>query len=184
MLEDIKLKDFPKSSGVYWIKDVDDVIIYVGSSKDLYMRMKNHRVCIKKGSDQGYKEDLYRFLQNNQFTVEFQLSNNYRQLEQDLVEKYNPKFNSQRAYIGCGSRKGRVKEYSKERYQKYKEEILKQEKQYRESHREEKKQYLKQYNNQVCNYSGETLTLTALSMRFKKAGIPHPVLEAKKYLIS
>ena len=41
----------------------------------------------------------------------------------------------------------------------------------------------KEYYNQLCIYNGETLTLNALSMRFRRAGIPHPTAEAKKYLI-
>lgn len=40
----------------------------------------------------------------------------------------------------------------------------------------------KKYNNQLCVYNGETLTLDALRTRFQRAGIPHPSLEAKKYL--
>lgn len=38
-------------------------------------------------------------------------------------------------------------------------------------------------NNQLCFYSGETLTLNALSARFRKSGIEHPTLEAKRYII-
>ena len=49
--------------------------------------------------------------------------------------------------------------------------------------KEELKQYQNQYNNQICCYNNEVLTLATLSMRFIKAGIPHPVKEAKKYLI-
>ena len=48
---------------------------------------------------------------------------------------------------------------------------------------ERRKEYKKEYNNQLCFYNGETLTLNALSKRFQRAGIPHPVLEAKKYLV-
>ena len=49
---------------------------------------------------------------------------------------------------------------------------------------ERKKKTDKEYKNQLCFYNGETLTLNALSQRFQKAGIPHPVLEAKKYLLN
>ena len=41
----------------------------------------------------------------------------------------------------------------------------------------------KQYNNQLCCYNGETLTLRSLYMRFRRARIPNPDIEAKKYLI-
>ena len=46
------------------------------------------------------------------------------------------------------------------------------------------KEYQKEYYNQLCSYNGETLTLNALSTRFQRAGIPHPQIEAKKYLLN
>ena len=117
MLEDIKLDSFTKESGIYLFK-VNEEVIYVGSSKNLYQRMVSHRRCIRQGTAHGYKQDLYQYLQSNPFTVEFQITDNYRQLEQELVEKHHPKYNSHRAYTGLGARKGRVAEYEKERYQK------------------------------------------------------------------
>ena len=167
MIEDIVLDKFPKESGVYLFK-VNDEVIYVGSSKNLHLRMAKHRSCIRKGSVHGYKQDLYQYLQINQFTVEFQLTDDYRQLEQEFVEKYQPRYNAHRANTGLGAYKGREAEYEKERYQKYKEEILEQR---------------KQYNNQLCCYNGQTLTLNALRKRLKRRGIDHPTEEAKKYLI-
>ena len=56
-------------------------------------------------------------------------------------------------------------------------------KQWYESNKEYKAENSKQYNNQLCKYNGETLTLNALRTRFRKAGIEHPTIEAKKYLI-
>lgn len=40
----------------------------------------------------------------------------------------------------------------------------------------------KEYQNQLCLYNGETLTLCALSTRFRRRGIDQPTAEAKKYL--
>ena len=48
---------------------------------------------------------------------------------------------------------------------------------------DKRKKYKKEYNNQLCFYNGETLTLNALSKRFLRQGITNPTLEAKKYLI-
>ena len=45
------------------------------------------------------------------------------------------------------------------------------------------KETKKKYHNQICFYNGETLTLCALRTRFKRAGIPHATIEAKKYLL-
>ena len=182
MIEDIKLDIFPKEAGVYIFK-VNNEVIYVGSSKNLYMRMMSHRNCIRQGSAHGHQQDLYKFLRSNQFTVEFQLTEDYRQLEQELIEKYNPRYNAVRANTGLGAKKGNKAEYNKEWYKKYKEEILNQKKQYYESNKEEILEQNKQYYNQLCSYNGETLTLNALSKRFRRAGIDHPQIEAKKYLI-
>lgn len=44
------------------------------------------------------------------------------------------------------------------------------------------KKYNKEYANQLCRYNGEVLTLNALRIRFKRAGVEHPTLEAKQYL--
>ena len=66
----------------------------------------------------------------------------------------------------------------------------------KEAHKESQKKYNKsdkgkeaqkkaqnKYYNQLCIYNGETITLRALRERFKRQGIDHPVLEAKKYLL-
>lgn len=177
----INLKDFPKSSGVYWIVSNEE-IIYVGSSKDLYRRMLEHNRYIKKGCEPRHKTKLYQFLQTNQFTVHFQLETNYRQLEQHLIEQYNPKYNQVRAYTGITSNGNRT-EYRKEHRHKFHEEHLETMRKYRESNKEKIKQQNNQYYKQLCNYNGEILTLNALKQRFLKQGVEHSFIEAKKYLI-
>lgn len=165
MVENIKLDTFPKEAGVYLFSSNDEVI-YVGSSNNLHQRMKNHRSCIRKGGNHSYKQDLYQYLQLNPFTVEFQLTDNYKQLEQELVEKYNPKYNANRAYTGIAWN-GNMTEYGKEYNEKY---------QYQ-------KQYQSKYINQLCLYEGQAITLHALYQRFRRQGITHPTTEAKKYLL-
>ena len=177
MVEDIKLDRFSKEAGVYLFKTGNEVI-YVGSSNNLYKRMTNHISSIRQGSDHGHKQDLYQYLQSNPFVVEFQITNDYKQLEQQLVEQHHPKYNSRRAYTGLAWN-GNKAEYNRERYQKYKEQILDQKKQYYESHKEQRKQY----DNQLCLYNGETLTLCALRQRLRRMGISHSTIEAKKYLL-
>ena len=49
---------------------------------------------------------------------------------------------------------------------------------------ERRKEFQKKYYNQICFYNGEKLTLKALTIRFYRAGIEHPTLEAKKYLLN
>ena len=48
---------------------------------------------------------------------------------------------------------------------------------------DKRKEYKKKYDNQLCFYNGETLTLHALRDRFRRRGIEHSTIEAKKYLI-
>ena len=77
-----------------------------------------------------------------------------------------------------------LSEQHKQYYEEHKEEIAEYKKQYKNQYKEEIAEYNKQYKNQLCQYNGETLTLTALSNRFGKAGVKHPTIEAKKYLVS
>ena len=200
MTEDIKLDVFPKEAGVYIFK-VDNEVIYVGSSNNLYLRMVNHRSCIRKGWDHGRKQDLYQFLQSNPFVVEFQTTADYRQLEQELIEKYHPKYNSnnakgldierkkkwQKEYEKSNKRKEYKKEYQKtDKYKEYNKEYQKSDKRikYLNEHKEYHKEYQKEYQSQLCFYNDQILTLNALSLRFRRAGIDHPTLEAKKYLLN
>ena len=66
------------------------------------------------------------------------------------------------------------KYHKSDKYKKY-------QKEYRQS--DKFKEYQKEYNNQLCCYNGETLTLHALSARFRSQGISNPTAEAKKHLL-
>lgn len=87
--------------------------------------------------------------------------------------------------------KEKIAEYMKEYRDSNREKIAEQRrqymkeymKQYRDAQKEKIAKQHKQYDNQPCLYNGETLTLNALSKRFRKAGITSPTTEAKKYLI-
>ena len=171
MLSNIVLKDFPKASGVYWITDIKGKVIYVGSSKNLYNRMQRHRSNIKAGGSNGTSQkDFYEFLQKNEFKVEFKLTNEYRKDEQVLIEKHSPRFNQKVAYTGLDT--SDTKSYQKAWHELHKAE----EKAYQMAYR-------KAYRNQKCIYNGKILTLGSLIQRFHRRGIPHPNIEAKKYLI-
>ena len=58
-------------------------------------------------------------------------------------------------------------------------------KEYQKSNKgkESQKKAVNKYQNQLCSYNGQTLTLHALSERFRRQGIDHPTQEAKKYLL-
>ena len=103
-----------------------------------------------------------------------------KEKEQQFIETLNPTYNDRNANGWDTERyKESQKEYKKT--EKYKESQKEYQKKYEKT--DKRKEYKKEYNNQICFYNGETLTLNALSNRFYKAGIEHPTIEAKKYLI-
>ena len=87
--------------------------------------------------------------------------------EQYFIETLKPTYNQMNA-----------SGWDIERYKETKKEYQKSNKG-KESH----KKAQNKYDNQLCCYNGEVLTLCALSARFQRAGIPHPTQEAKKYLL-
>jgi excinuclease UvrABC nuclease subunit len=164
MIENINLKDYPQVSGVYWFI-CNDEIVYIGSSSNLNNRMRSHKSCIRKGSHDGKKQDMYTFLQENQFEIQFQLTEKYADLEKQLMEKHKPIFNERYTPFSEEAKKARYLEQHRRSFYKHK-------------HKHDF------YMNQLCNYNGEILKLNALSARFFRQGIHHPCIEAKKYLIS
>ena len=156
-----------KISAVYKITNAITGDFYIGSSKNVKKRWSNHK-CKSKWNEQPNNQ-MYLDMQKyglNKF--EFQIlevvePEELKEKEQEFIETLKPTYNR------CNA-KGwdieRRKEYQKE-YQKT----------------EKRKKYLKEYNSQLCFYNDEVLKLCALSKRFSKAGVPHPQLEAKKYLI-
>lgn len=102
------------------------------------------------------------------------MTDNYKKMEQELIEHFEPIYNEIVAYTGLTE-----KEYSKQWDEAHIEERNQYFKQYCENHKNERDQYL----NQKCKYNGELITLNTLAVRFFRQGISHPVIEAKKYLI-
>ena len=82
------------------------------------------------------------------------------------------------------SNKEHYKMLNKQWYEANKAQIAEQKKQYYEENKEHIAEYKKQYYNQLCKYNDEVLTLNALRIRFKRAGITNPTAEAKKYLLT
>ncbi len=182
-------------SAVYKITNTITGECYIGSSRDVKTRWAQHMHpsrWIKQPNNKLYK-DIQRYgFDKFSFIILKEVEPKYlKQVEQEFMESLHPTYNNRCA-----------KGLSVKRCEKYK-------KSYRESHKESHKEYMKKYNqyervkeankkyyqsvqgkttkkkyrSQLCLYSGETLTIHALSLRFIKAGISHPNLEAKKYLI-
>ena len=147
-----------KISAVYKIINTVTGDFYVGSSKDVKLRWKQHkRLSVwKKHANNPMYQDMKKFgVDKFEFHILEEIeSGNLKDKEQQFIETLKPTYNNNNA-------KGLdVKRYI-------------------ETHRKASNNY----ENQLCCYNNEVLTLSALSMRFIKAGIEHPTLEAKKYLI-
>ena len=138
---------------------------YIGSHKNIKRRSENHKyqVWIVIPNDQMY-QDIQKYGDDN-FVLEVLAEvepEQLKEVEQQFIETLKPTYNQMNE-----------KDFDVESYKEYKSEYNKTDK---------CKKSQKEYYNQLCVYNGETLTLNALSMRFRRMGIDHPTLEAKKYL--
>ena len=186
-----------KICGVYKITNTITGDFYIGSSKDVKHRLAAHK-C-KSTWDRCTNNPMYLDMQKygvDNFIFEILEEVEIEQLkekEQQFIETLKPTYNNRNANGWDFERLNETnKEYQKEyrKTDKYKE----YHKQYEKT--DKRKKYIRKYNksakgkeskkkyyNQLCNYNGETLTLCALSTRFRRKGIDNPTTEAKKYLI-
>ena len=194
-----------KISAVYRITNTITGDFYIGSSKNVKQRWANHK-C-KSMWKQCPNNPMYQDMQKygvDKFVFEILEEVEPEQLkekEQQFIEKMHPTYNNINAK---GFDFERNKKYQKEynKSDKGKESKRKSNKKYRKSDKgkEYQKQYQKEYyksergkeskrksskkyQNQLCYFNNEVLTLHALVLRFRRAGIDHPTLEAKKYLL-
>ena len=171
-----------KIIGIYRITNTVTGDFYIGSSKNIKRRWADHK-C-KSRWKQYPNNPMYLDMQKygvDKFTFEIIEEvevDSLKEKEQHFIETLKPTYNDRNAN---GLDVERYKEYEKS--DKCKEAHRKANNKCYKSHKEQRKQYIKKYDNQLCYFNSETLTLCALSMRFRRAGIPHPTLEAKKYLI-
>ena len=147
-----------KISGVYKITNTITGDSYIGSSKDVKQRWANHK-CLSTWKNYPNKQ-LYQDMQKygvDKFELQIlaEVEAEYlKETEQQFIETLKPTYNSNRAK---GLDVEKEKKYNKKARNKY--------------------------NNQLCFYNGETITLNTLSARLYRAGIAHPTKEAKKYLV-
>ena len=152
-----------KISGVYKIINTITGDFYIGSSKDVKLRLAVHK-CQSRWK-QHPNNPMYLDMQKfgvDKFDFEILAEVEVEQLkemEQKFIEMLKPTYNQMNAN---GIDFERQKEYEKS---------------------EKRKKAKKEYQNQLCSYNGETLTLHALSQRFWRQGISNPSAEAKKYLL-
>ena len=161
-----------KISGVYKIINTITGDFYIGSSKNIKRRWANHK-CPSSWNKQPNNPLYLDMKKYGVDKLDFQIlaevePEQLKETEQQLIEKLHPTYNSIRAN---GLDIERKKKYHKEYHKspKYKEYI---------------KEYHKGYNNQPCLYNGEVLTFATLATRFRRAGIEHPKIETKKYILT
>ena len=163
-----------KISAVYKITNTITGDFYVGSSKDVKERWIAHKCpsTWKKCPNNPMYLDMQKYgVEKFVFEIlEEAEAGSLKVAEQQFIETLKPTYNNRNAN-GLD-------------FERYKETHKKSQKEYQKSDKGKKshKKACNKYNNQLCFYNGETLTLATLSKRFYKAGISHSTVEAKKYL--
>lgn len=156
-----------KIAGVYKITNNITGDFYIGSSKNIKQRWTSHRSPSTWKNWPGIK--LYKAMAQygrDNFTIEvIEETTDLHNREQYYIEQLKPSYNNNWAK---GQNIERSKLYNIE---------------YHKAHYDYELAAVKAYNNRVCLYKGETLTLNALALRLRQQGIASPYKEAKKYLL-
>lgn len=160
-----------KICGIYKITNTITGDFYIGSSKNVKLRWVSHKWPSKWNEQPN--NPLYKDMQKygvDKFIFEIIAEVEeavLKEKEQEFIEMLKPTYNQMNAK---GWDAGRRKK-SKKKYQKT------------DKGKKSQRKASNKYRNQLCLYNGQTLTLNALSARFRRQGISNPTAEAKKYLI-
>ena len=147
-----------KICGIYKITNTITGDFYIGSSKNVKHRWAHHKIpsSWKKCPNNPMYIDMQKYgVDKFVFEILEEVeSDKLKEIEQEFIERLNPTYNNRNA-----------NGWDIERY------------------KESQRKACNKYDNQLCRYNDQTLTLGTLRMRFWRQGIPHPSAEAKKYLI-
>lgn len=147
-----------KISAVYQIKNIMTGERYVGSSKDVKHRWANHKCqsLWERCPNKKLYQDMQEYgIENFIFAILAPVEPEHlKQVEQEFIDMLKPEYNNIRSNGW---------------------DVERQKASVRTS--------VKKYRSQLCFYNGKTMTLCALIHRLQRAGIPHPNIEAKKYII-
>ena len=152
-----------KIIGIYKITNTVTGDFYIGSSKDVKKRWADHKCqsTWKKCPNNQMYLDMQKY-GTDKFVFEVFEEvepGSLKETEQKFIETLKPTYNN---YNANGLDIERRKEYQKS---------------------DKGKKAKNKYQNQLCSYNGETITLHALRERFKRQSIINPTAEAKNYLI-
>ena len=182
-----------KICAVYKIINTATGDFYIGSSKDVKQRLAVHKCqsVWKKYPNKQLYQDMRKYsLENFEFEIIAEVeAASLKEKEQQFIETLKPTYNNINAKgLNVERRRKYQKEYQKaNKYKEYQKKYQKEyNKEYHKSdkYKESQKKANNKYQNQLCFYNDEVLTLSALSKRFSRAGIEHPQIEAKKYLLN
>ncbi|MEE3485943.1 MAG: GIY-YIG nuclease family protein [Bacteroidales bacterium] len=177
-----------KISAVYKITNTVTGECYVGSSSNVKQRWAQHK-CPSSWKHLPNNK-LYKAMQEYgvdkfRFQILCPAMNEYlKDVEQELIEIIKPAYNN---FNAKGWNVERRKKYENKYYQSDKGKEIK-----KESHRKYKqsekgceaiRKAQNKWQKRPCIYNGKKLTFWALYLRFSRAGIEHPTIEAKKYLL-
>ena len=159
-------KDMKKICIVYKFTNTVTGDFYIGSRNNIKKSLANRKyqsVWISIPNEKMYQDIQKYGVDNFDLEVlEVVEPEQLKEVEQQFIETLKPTYNQMNE-----------KDLDVERRKEY---------QKSDKGKESQKKAVNKYQNQLCSYNGETLTLNALSMRFRRKGIPHPTIEAKKYL--
>ena len=154
--------------GIYKITNTITGDFYIGSSKDVKSRWAVHKcqTTWNKCSNNPMYQDMQKYgVDKFEFEILAEVEpEELKGAEQKFIETLKPTYNDRNAN---GWDIERCKEYQKE-YEKS----------------DKRKKAKKKYDNQLCFYNGQTITLNALRNRFWRQGLSNPTQEAKKYLLN
>ena len=147
-----------KISGIYKITNTVTGDFYIGSSKNIKERWVYHKCksTWNRYPNNPMYQDMKRY-GTDKFVFEILAEvevDKLKETEQKFIETLKPIYNSNNA-----------KGWDTERY------------------KERNRERSNKYDNQLCCYNCQTLTLNALRKRFRRKGLSNPTQEAKKYLI-
>ena len=178
-----------KISAVYKITNTVTNDFYIGSSKDVKQRWASHKWPSKwkRYSNNPMYIDMQRYgVDKFEFEILEEVEEGkLKEKEQQFIETLKPTYNDRNAngFDFERRKKYQKSDKGKEAQKKYNKSDKRKEAQKKYQKSDKGKEAQKKYESQLCCYNGETLTLTTLSKRFSKAGIDHPIQEAKKYLL-
>ena len=178
-----------KISAVYKITNTVTNDFYIGSSKDVKKRWREHKCqsSWKRFPNNPMYLDMQKYgLDKFEFEILEEVEEGkLKEKEQQFIETLKPTYNDRNAngFDFERRKKYQKSDKGKEAEKKYNKSDKRKEAQKKYQKSNKGKEAQKKYDNQLCCYNGETITLHAHRERFRRMGIDHPVLEAKKYLI-